>query len=124
MDIKILLETQFTKQKLNKDFYSWISGEFTNLDKIEIKELSTEKRKTISINKNELLTPFKYIVEYDKFLGVYYKIYIAIGKFRKTDLHGFMEIEKGIVKLYYNADLSWYDGDLFYDLMHEKPNSG
>ena len=60
---------------------------------------------------------------HDTNYGLYYELSIAIGHFKKTDKNGFMEIEKGIVKLSYNFDLSLYDAELFYDKLHEKSDN-
>lgn len=65
------------------------------------------------------MTPFRYKVDYDRFQGLWYTIIIAIGKFKEPNEIGIKKIEKGIVKLYYNDDLSIYDVELFYDSFYD-----
>lgn len=84
-----------------------------------IHELDLSDEKTIEINKSDKLTAFKLNVEYDRYLGLWYEIYFAIEEFIPPYDHGIMEVEKGIAKLYCNADLSAYDLSIYYVSMYE-----
>ena len=89
-------------------------------ENVEIYELHDEHNtRIVSISPSEILNPYKVNIEYHKYLGLWYTVYIAIGKFKRPDENGIMEIEKGIAKLYYNSDLSLYDGELFYNSMND-----
>ena len=116
----MFFEDFFSLKKIREDFFFWIKDEHPNLNHIEVEELTSHDVKVISISKDDILTPYQYKALYDIKDGVYYELNIAIGQFKEMDQYGFMEIEKGIVKLYYNSDLSLYKGELFYDKMHEK----
>jgi len=120
MYIKKILENSFSKEKLCTDFYNLFFKEYKNTFLVEIEDEISDKTKKLLLNSEEQLTAFEYFVDYQKGLGVWYKVDIAIGKFRNVDEEGIMAIEKGIVRLYFNSDLSCYDGEIYYNSMYEK----
>lgn len=114
------IESVFLISKLKDDFHKWLFENYSNRKKIEINEIDDlENVRTISISKTELFEMFKVIVEYDKYRGLWYTVYIAIGEFTKPDESGIMKVEKAITKLFYNSDLSFYDAELYFDSMND-----
>jgi hypothetical protein len=121
MDIEKFLETSFNKEKITEDFYDWLLSSYYDINNIvEVEDYIVSRKKYITLGNNELLTPYRYTVIYDKSFGVDYKVYVAIGEFKPPNKSGFMSIEKCTVILLYNNDFSLYDGELHYDIMHDK----
>lgn len=118
--MKKQLEDTFPTSKLKIDFYEWLNKNYSNHDKIEIYEVDDpDNARCISISSNEQIHLYKINVEYDKYRGMWYTVYVTLGNFKAPNEVGIMQVEKGIVKLSYNSDLSIYDIELFFDSLYD-----
>lgn len=119
-----LLVTEFSLNKIRADIIEYLQISksdlfYENSYQFTIPELNdwddSQKRKSVQIDGNETLTILEYHFKYQILYGMYVDLIVGIGHYSKTGIH--FTIEKCLVKLRYNHDLTLYDAEFFYTNM-------
>ncbi|MEZ4884897.1 MAG: hypothetical protein R3E32_09245 [Chitinophagales bacterium] len=105
----------FPIQQVRLDFENWFKSEGLKYNiPFIIYERDNNKPLEITISKNEKMTALNINMHIDLFVNIEYYISIALGSFIPYDECGIAGIEKGVIQINYNEDMSLRSADLFY----------
>jgi len=114
-NIKSSIVSFFPIEKIRSDFERWVTLEGLEYDTpFVIHDIDTQEPLTITLSKDEKITMLRVNMHIDLFGNIHYYVTICLGNFIPYKENGIAGMEKGILRLNYNEDLSFYKGEIYY----------
>ncbi|WP_147243320.1 hypothetical protein [Chitinophaga flava] len=124
MEIEKILQSSFTLEKLRLDLFGYCNDRDYTINSngeycVSIPNIGTNIYTEQILSQKDDIHVIKYIVDYDVIGGLHYYIIVGIGKYVEYD-SGLFTVDKCLVELSYNGDLTFYDAELYIEELHRQ----
>ncbi|NML37503.1 hypothetical protein HHL17_09905 [Chitinophaga sp. G-6-1-13] len=120
MKMQDILQSSFTLEKLRLDLFGYLNDMNYTMDSkreycISVPNIDTSICAELILSQKDDIHVIKYIANYNVIGGLHYYITVGIGNYIEYADLGLFTVDKCLVELKYNDDLTFYDAELYIE---------